>query len=78
MLFVNKKKTGLKFPRQLTAEVFLSSLLPKFSSVVNYSRFHNSTVNCRGTFLSFTCVNNNFHQANVQVHKVSISLVVRA
>ena len=30
-----KKKTGLKFPRQLTAEVF---------------RFHNSAVNCQGAF----------------------------
>jgi len=25
--FCKKKKTGLKFPRQLTAEVFLDSLL---------------------------------------------------
>ncbi|KEH23813.1 hypothetical protein MTR_7g095490 [Medicago truncatula] len=41
---------GLKFPRQLNVEVFLDSLLPKFSLVVNCSRFHNSAVNCRGTF----------------------------
>jgi len=35
MVFVNKKK-GLKFPPQLTVEVFLDSLLSKFSSVVNW------------------------------------------
>jgi len=54
MVFVKKK--GLKFPRQLTAEVFLGSLQSKFSSVVNCSWFHNSAVNCRGAFSSFTCV----------------------
>jgi len=53
--FLSKKK-GLKFPRQLTTEVFLDSLLSKFSSVVNYNRFHNSAVNYRETFLSFTYV----------------------
>jgi len=47
MVFV-KKKIGLKFPRQLTAEVFLGSLLPKFSSVVNCSRFHNSELTAEG------------------------------
>jgi len=51
-----QKKKGLKFPRQLIAVVFLDSLLLKFSSVVNCSRFHNSAVNCRGAFSSFTCV----------------------
>ena len=50
MFFVKKKKTGLKFPRQLTAEVFRGSLLSKFSLVVNCNRFHNSAINCRGAF----------------------------
>ena len=40
----------------LKFSVFLGSLLPKFSSGVNCSRFHNSAVNCRGTFSFFTCV----------------------
>ena len=76
MVFV-KKKIGLKFPRQLTAEVFLGSLLSKFSSVVNCNRFHNSAVNYRGHFRLLhvffnqtKCVNNNFP---MKLHNVNQS-----